>query len=97
MEQSRTKELGKELSNAVSLLVETKGDKVGLGTTDCVAFKESHESCKDCQYELGCSKEVAIMLATFAPANQDGLIDSILAAKTADEVQAVQIPEPDYL
>lgn len=88
--------LTNELSNAIQDLIETRGDKVGLGTDDCRAFKESHKSCAGCQYELGCSKQVAILLTTFAPDRQDELIDSILAAKTPKGVQAIHFPEPDF-
>lgn len=84
-----------ELINAIKGLLEERGDRVGLKTDDCVAFKKSHKNCKGCQYELGCSKLVHIMLTTFNQDEQDELdelIDRILAAKTVDEVMAIQIP-----
>ena len=85
----------KELENAIKDLVEMNGDKVGFHTPDCKVFKESHENCAGCQYELGCSKQVRLMLTTFTPSKQADLIDAILAAKTVDEIKAIPIPEPE--
>jgi len=85
-----------ELNNAIRDLLEAQGDKVGMGTENCKAFKKSHKTCEGCQYELGCSKLVHIMLTTFTPSNQGELIDNMLAAKTVDEVKAIPIPIPDF-
>jgi hypothetical protein len=89
-------ELTTELSNAIRGLLEDRGDRVGIKTGDCVSFKKSHKNCEGCQYELGCSKLVRIMLTTFAPNMQNELIDKILAAKTAKEVNTIPIPMQDF-
>lgn len=81
-----------KLNNVVRDLIEMGGDKVGLHTDACVTFQKTHKNCKGCQYELGCSKQVKIMLTTLNPDTQEDLIDRILAAKTVKDVLAI----PNY-
>ena len=86
-----------ELENAIKEFIEMRGDKIGMKTPECRAYKKTHENCGGCPYELGCSKRVHIMLTTFNPTTQDELIDSIISAETVAEVKAIPIPEPEYL
>ena len=84
-----------ELEEAIKTLVETSGDTVGMHTKDCKAFQKSHKTCANCQYELGCHKQIAIMLASFNQGKFSETMEVILAAKTAKELKAIQIPEPE--
>lgn len=85
-------------------LVRSQGDEVAIHEPPCVLWKADHESCKGCQYELGCGKAVRLMGIMLLPmmytptsfadhqamSNRiQELMDMTLKATTPDELKAV--------
>jgi len=84
-----------ELDVLVKEHITNQGHKIGMGTPACKDWQIAHENCcKGCDFEVGCSKMVAIQLAGF-DIDPCGKIDEILAATTADAVRTMKYDMAD--
>ncbi len=83
-------ELSKELSQGITELLEMQGDHVGMHTTKCRTYKKEHDNCRNCEFELGCTKLVKMQLSSFR-LNSPDILDKILAAKSPDEVRNIRL------
>ena len=57
--------MASKISQDVRTLVELKGNVVGMDSEKCNQWRKEHENCFGCQFELGCSKLVGVMLSCF--------------------------------
>lgn len=58
---------GESVSKGIGELLESHGYKIGNGSVDCTQWKLDHSNCVGCPYELGCSKQVRLMLLLLMP------------------------------
>ena len=92
------------ITDEMTKLVISKGDAVAIHEPPCVLWKVDHDNCEGCQYELGCSKVVRLLLVIttpliYTPKDYDDfvkmeeriqeLMDKVLKAKTPAELKAL--------
>ena len=98
-------ETSESIMDGFKHLVIEHGDPVGIDTSICVDWKQTHSDCKGCSMSLGCSKFIALMgisMATimYQPKSFDDFesmnekiqakLDLVLASKDVEEIQKVR-------
>ena len=74
-------------------------EPIGVDTDECALWKAEHSKCTDCQYELGCSKYVGLLMvqmqgAMYKPKDfADSIASNKQIAKLMIDVSEAKIKE----
>ncbi|KKK84101.1 hypothetical protein LCGC14_2786730 [marine sediment metagenome] len=82
-----------DYDKACKELIESKGNTVGMNSPDCNQWKASHGHCFGCQYEMGCSQFVGLVLASM-DINPADKIGKVINTKTPEEVEQIPFDLP---
>lgn len=87
--------MGSEYENSCRELIAQKGNDIGMKSDICLQWRDEHDTCLSCPYELGCSQLVGLLLAGM-DIDPSAKIDTIINTKDPEFIRKTKFNFPEY-